>query len=567
MSKTTVYYRAASKKAAYGTWTELPPEKQNDRLILRNAVTGKILCPVHCRWEIYQAESDFCITCSGGKSSRGLIVSFVPEERKKQGLLNNGVIVLNAPAKVTERLSARWDRHEALNLHTNAPSDNDGVCYDYALFAVTSDTDECTCTLQARIIDRKKLLSINEGNFMLIHTPEVQQCYSFYFRGKRIRKRKDNAHSSSEMLIYSTLQEYEPAPLLPEKLNEYMLQTARELTAAYAGRAIRINTSCHSGLALIERLTHFLYEANAYDAIKALNIETAQFKHDDSDIYNSICAHIGIKSFPQLRKLFEKQPRVLLWYKRLYEMGFRDVNIIADILKLCQKTITSKSFAKYDYLQNSYWRTIPGVSLEEGSSTLVKSIENAYHLSDYAFFCCYSIPLRGERATWNAMNRTPSLSTYIRDDIAYQFKHYFTALQPKERELVVKQGFTLHVHDTLSNIVRNLEHTNIVFTYRPDQALLNDVIEGYQFVIPADSNEMHKLGAAMHNCVFSYWERVLAGERTIVYATYKGSYEICIEVTSEKKILQALASYNKPLTGEAKRIFDIWRQKHELVYR
>ena len=101
--------------------------------------------------------------------------------------------------------------------------------------------------------------------------------------------------------------------------------------------------------------------------------------------------------------------------------------------------------------------------------------------------------------------------------------------------MVLKQGFTVNVHNTLSNIVRNLKEENQSFIYTEAQKKLEDEIDGYKFILPVDSNTMHTLGAVMHNCVFSYWERVFEGKCTIVYAMLNDQYKACIEVTAPNK--------------------------------
>ena len=146
--------------------------------------------------------------------------------------------------------------------------------------------------------------------------------------------------------------------------------------------------------------------------------------------------------------------------------------------------------------------------------------------------------MKGERATWNALNREPTMDPSDMADIARQFMRYYTNLKDEERDMVYREGFTTYVHDVLSKIILCIKNKNIIFNYAAEQESLEDEIDGYTFKLPADSNTLRKIGARMHNCVFSYTDWIIGGSCTIVYAEQLGRPEICIELSSHKSVVQ-----------------------------
>ena len=365
MKETFVWARIASPSYPLGAWTALPPDKEAFRAVLRSVETGKVLCPVHCRWENYVPEGEFALTCEG------------------------------------------------------IPADN-------FLYSLTADYDSASASICIRSLDREKILSIPEGNLMHIRLKELTEINHFYIGGKKFQGKK------SARICHATCG-CGKLPLVPDFLSAQAEKVTERLAASYAGRPIRVNKNYFHGLDLLRAIAYFPYEANVFELAKKIKAipekadEEAWFSPQDSDVYNKFCQKLGIKSFPVLRKMFERRPDVLVWYKNLHDMGFRDLNIIADILTECEL----------------------GLAGDKAKSTFVSHVDSynppfyeAQNLPAFIFFCCYSIPLRGERATWNALNRQPDLGVWERSDIARQFSRYFTELKAEEREMVLKQGFT-----------------------------------------------------------------------------------------------------------------------------
>ena len=561
------WYRSATKKL-YGEWKMIPSEMQNGKIILRNVHDGRFFCPIHCRWERFSMQDEFHFVCEKGKASSGLLVPFVLEEKKKTLPEFRGVLILSQdgvrkPDFLEEKPDETWDR------------DEENILYDECIFSVTADYEKKICTVSSVSINRKKFLSYNEGNLFLSNIPYGIDERFYYFEGKYItRKGKtEKIYDRSDVLSYGYTAH------LPHFFENEIEKIAQKMVNAYAGRKIRINKTFYHGEALLKALAYFPYEANLYTVTKETKLQSAfleeRHAHENPNAYNDFCAYIGIKSFRTLRKLFETEPSVLKWYKNLYTMGFRDLNIIIEIVELCVRS-------KKEYLRNEENRAhyerrydwINGFGLDgEGlESTFFLNIDNygipphsdVARIEPFVFFCGYAIPIQGERATWHALNKEPHLVYRERWDIAHMFRNYFTQLRDEEIAMVLRDGFTTQVHNTLSRITGNLQYENFVFEYTKSQKALADEIDGYTFSLPSCVDEMHTLGARMHNCVFSYWQSVKNGNCTIVSASVDGSPKICIEVGSHGRILQVRAPYNASLSGEQKKVFGKWQKKHSL---
>ena len=77
----------------------------------------------------------------------------------------------------------------------------------------------------------------------------------------------------------------------------------------------------------------------------------------------------------------------------------------------------------------------------------------------------------------------------------------------------------------------------------------------------------------MHNCVGwgGYGDSMEKGRCIIVYALYKNKFRICIELSPDFYIRQALGPHNQPLEGDDYKAFYEWCKekgiKHKKAFR
>ena len=526
----TFFYRSAvlDDSLLYGSWKKIISgnEKYIDSIILRHYKTGKILCPVHCRWEDCTIDDEFSITCPQGKKSSGIIISYKPKSDVKNAIRNRGVILKK---HIFGKYLFYSEEDYLDSLSYNFFKDIDNVDQNIYLYEIDYDEKGCSCSVSTRELDVKWLNKHKEGNFLLSKIRSKKATLHYDLRNPT----DENSGELKSSVQFNKFYADNNKRCAPESVDEYIEQVSQILVNNFAGRKIRINNNYFHGINLLKALSYYPYEANML-ALKADSKSCEVLKklnRESSNIYNEWCREFWIESFTQLRKEFEKNPCALLSYRTLFHLGFRNKNIMLNAIK------------KYDFTKIPY------------------SGKNA---AGFLFFCAKSIPLRGEKATLHALVREPWLADALRQDLANMFVNRYEQLAPPEREAILYGGFTEENHDLLSKICNNIKNKNITFEYSKYQKQLEDKIGDYEFLLPKDSDEMHQLGAAMNNCVYSYVEKVVKKGCTIVYAVCKGSYSICIEVSDHNTVTQAYAHHNSPTKGEDKKIFDQWCRRHSL---
>ena len=82
--------------------------------------------------------------------------------------------------------------------------------------------------------------------------------------------------------------------------------------------------------------------------------------------------------------------------------------------------------------------------------------------------------------------------------------------------------------------------------------------KGYTVIVPQTPQDIKDEAVQQHNCVASYINDVINGRCQIVFLRYKAEPEkslVTVEVKGDR-VVQALQTYNQPLTKEQKDIID-----------
>ncbi len=252
-----------------------------------------------------------------------------------------------------------------------------------------------------------------------------------------------------------------------------------------------------------------------------------KYNRHDSLVLKKFFAKAHIKDYPFLRKSYNKRPQALLTYMRLAESGFKDINLFNRVL---------------------------------GSKDNYNRIDDG-GLQDMVFFMRYAVGKRGQLPTLNLMLRNDN---YYMWDSMNIFRRFFRHIPETLRRDILKDGFTQFNHDALSEISYKCQHKNRKFKWTNRQKSLEDSINGYEFRLPKDSDQLCEIGAFLHNCVASYSDKVSNQECIIVYATKNGQYELCIEVVGNE-VRQELTNRNAHPSIEQQVALDIWHERHHLV--
>jgi len=94
----------------------------------------------------------------------------------------------------------------------------------------------------------------------------------------------------------------------------------------------------------------------------------------------------------------------------------------------------------------------------------------------------------------------------------------------------------------------------------------SDELEGYQILLPQDTDEIRAYGRAFHNCLASYCSSVLE-KRSLILSMKQGQkYIACLEV-AQNRLVQALGPCNQKLTMEIAEVICHWADKKKIAYK
>ena len=269
-------------------------------------------------------------------------------------------------------------------------------------------------------------------------------------------------------------------------------------------------------------------------------------------------------------------------------MGITNPNILRD----------SASYAFYDFFKYHAISFLGGVEYRVRYA-LKKFVEDL-------------LPLCDERTVWNSLRRTFEYSALnghaITADALFMYPAISELLTEREKKEVMREGFNLYTHNfilrrqqALRDEMRanrreqealdraeRLERAKTVkfpieqpfldleykagerYRVNPatkDREEVPDT-ERYCFYVARTEYDLITIGSEMSNCVgWGYSNAVMERRATIVYALYRGKYEICIEVTPDFCIRQAYGPHNHYLTGRAYEAYEEWCKENHIVFK
>ena len=275
-------------------------------------------------------------------------------------------------------------------------------------------------------------------------------------------------------------------------------------------------------------------EPNLFPVLMSNELHELKFNFNydrkDTKVLGKFLQEAHIKDHRILRKVYAEHSMVLLVCMRLYDCGFRDINLYNRVIE------------------------------SEENREEIKNLDR----KALVFFSKYSIKKRGQLATMNTLlKKVDDVDSYMKDDAFCMFKKYFRHIPEELRKDILKDGFTRFNHDALAKISYIAENRHITFEYTVEQKNLEDDIDGYSFRLPKTNIQMCEIGTALHNCVARYAENVENKKCTIVYVTKDGEYKICIEA-SRNKIMQERIDRNAHPTDEEKAVLAKWHERHGL---
>ena len=288
---------------------------------------------------------------------------------------------------------------------------------------------------------------------------------------------------------------------------------------------------------------------------------------------------LNIKPSKSIRKLYQEMPQSVITYAALLDLGFSDVNLLMK---------AAKSLSFYAFFKLAMISFTGGEANYDFRIPLKEYVANLIEITN------------NQKAVFNSIERTVSFFIENHNNlsvVADGINMYYNArenLSNKEKKDIMHEGFNQYTHDFL---VRRFEQITIEGVLSPfsNKKILNKHFEldsnilrleyktgddyiniknnkgevesvpvkdedRYCFYIPKCTNDLKTIGSEMHNCVGwgGYGKSMDKGECIIVYALHKNKFRICIELSPDFYIRQALGPHNQPLEGDDYAAFYEW---------
>ena len=112
------------------------------------------------------------------------------------------------------------------------------------------------------------------------------------------------------------------------------------------------------------------------------------------------------------------------------------------------------------------------------------------------------------------------------------------------------RGSIQEIHDRLSTDINKLRYANVILDY-PDEMKnrYNRTVNGLDFVLARETDELIRVGQRMGICVGGYHDKVADHITTIVVAYKDDLPVICIEITRNGQMEQVSTFYNHLVQG------------------
>lgn len=298
---------------------------------------------------------------------------------------------------------------------------------------------------------------------------------------------------------------------------------------------------------------------------------------------NEMFESLHIRPTKQIRKMYQKFPQSVVCYAAVQDLGFTDVNIL-------QRSAGSHVYAFFKHYMISFAGGEISYPLQFALKTFVTDM----------------LALSSQKTVWNSIERTVAFLTVdkidesiVTDGInAYVQVH--DHLTDREKKEVMKEGFNVYTHDFLVRrgtelggalTGRNLpslrrepfkiEQSFLDLEYKAGENYAKQMNsetgkeeymkvedeDRYCFYVARNTETLQEIGSEMKNCVGWGYENSVRNRRaTIVYAKYKGRYRICIEVTPQFSIRQALGPCNQPLQGNDLEAYREWCRERRINF-
>lgn len=252
------------------------------------------------------------------------------------------------------------------------------------------------------------------------------------------------------------------------------------------------------------------------------------------------------------KKMATKNPFMIYMYNSLLKMGFKDYNLITNILS-----------------NNIFYSFLMQISL--------KVVDRDINYDDCIMLIYNMIQKKGEIYTKKNIfdyiithpkirHQGPTFSILL--DTAKMYSQIATAIEEGGDEINpdIYFGNIEYMHETYIRILPKLKARNRKIPYKKETLKLNSTFGEYEFICAPDTRSLIECGELMGICVGGYGDVAVNRQCIIVFMLKNKQYVGCIELLRDgKTMVQAKAKYNNLLQEEKAEILRVWVTKYNLI--
>lgn len=275
---------------------------------------------------------------------------------------------------------------------------------------------------------------------------------------------------------------YGQKPTIPDTVKEGKFLYAFNILSAF------INYPFNMNLGMLE--PYFRYRGYELK-------EIASSAADDA--FSRLCDYFNVLPTENLRETFGKEPLILPFTSVLNALGIKEEHLIRPFLNL--KTFMGSSLEKglkigvYD-LFNRGSRLSFSSDFFADEKNIVDLLSQGHVVSDYAsfvFYCHYRLAKDGEEVLAKyLMEINADYSPDFLDNLNL-FYHYFLDIPTALKDRIMREGFSLEVHNEMIRSVNENIINPPELTYTEEEQSYECEIDNYEFRLIHDRNEYYSL--------------------------------------------------------------------------
>jgi hypothetical protein len=234
-----------------------------------------------------------------------------------------------------------------------------------------------------------------------------------------------------------------------------------------------------------------------------------------------------------------------------------------NIIRLSPKSIFSLESAHKSYKEiGNVKKLFDFQILDNLSASETHSREKSIKKDKTKRFIAIMMEEFGETIWVNKMAEHGASDYYLNDTAKMYFK-----IKARKSDLTLDiRGSVMEMHDRFADIVNKLEEENMPLEYEDKFLKLDETIDGFEFYLAKETDELKIVGNLLKICVGGYRERALEKELIIALVKKDGHHRICIELSTDCRTLhQAKIHCNKFPSGELLKALTTWMDKHKIV--